>query len=132
MINSLTKYADFPARAALSAIFIISGIGKITAYEGTQGYMESFGVPGIFLAPTILAEIVGGLAILVGYKARYAALILAGFSIAAAIMFHADFSDQIQQIMFLKNIAIAGGLLLLAKSGAPGLSVDAMGKSTQA
>ncbi len=132
MINILTKYADLPARAALSAIFIISGIGKISAFEGTQGYMESFGVPGAMLIPTILAELLGGLAILIGFQTRYAALVLAFFSIAAAIIFHADFGDQIQQIMFLKNIAIAGGLLLLAKNGAPRLSIEALGESSEA
>lgn len=132
MFNILTKYADLPARAALSAIFIISGIGKISAFAGTQAYMESSGVPGILLAPTIAAEILGGLAILIGFKTRTAALILAIFSIAAAIMFHTDFSDQIQQIMFLKNIAIAGGLLLLAKSGAPGQSISGLIKPIEA
>ncbi len=132
MINILTKYADLPARAALSAIFIISGIGKISAFEGTQGYMESFGVPGAMLIPTILAELLGGLAILIGFQTRYAALVLAFFSIAAAVIFHADFGDQIQQIMFLKNIAIAGGLLLLAKNGAPRLSIEALGEPSEA
>jgi putative oxidoreductase len=126
MINALTKNADFPARAALSAIFIFSGIGKIGAFEGTQGYMESFGVPGMLLAPTILAELLGGIAILVGFKTRYAALVLAVFSVAAAIVFHTELGDQIQQIMFLKNIAIAGGLLLLAKNGAPAQSIEGL------
>jgi putative oxidoreductase len=126
------KYSDLPARAALSAIFIISGIGKIGAFEGTQGYMESVGVPSILLIPTILAELLGGFAILVGFKARCAALILAGFSFAAAILFHADFGDQIQQIMFLKNIAISGGLLLLAKNGAPGLGIESLNQRSKA
>lgn len=112
MINSLTKYADLPARAALSAVFILSGMSKISAFEGTQGYMEAFGLPGFLLAPTIAFEVLAGLAILVGFKVRYVAFILAGFTVVTALVFHRDFADQIQQIMFLKNIAIAGGLVV--------------------
>lgn len=128
MINTLTKYADLPARAAMTAVFIISGISKVGAFEGTQGYMEAFGVPGILLGPTIAFEVLAGLAILIGFKTRYVAFILAGFTVATALVFHRDFADQIQQIMFLKNIAIAGGLLLLAKTGAAQLSVEASAK----
>lgn len=126
MINTLTKYADLPARAALSAVFIISGIGKISAFEGTQDYMQAFGLPGSLLAPTIAFEILAGLAILIGFKTRHVAFILAGYTVATALVFHRDFGDQMQQILFLKNIAIAGGLLLLAKIGAPAFSVSAL------
>jgi len=129
MINSLTKHADLPARAAMSAIFILSGISKIGAFEGTQGYLEAFGLPGFLLAPTIAFEILAGMALLIGFKTRYVALALAGFTVVTALVFHRDFADQIQQIMFLKNIAIAGGLLLLAKTGAPALSIE---KTTKA
>jgi putative oxidoreductase len=83
-----------------------------------------FGLPGILLAPTILLEVGAGLALLVGFKTRYVAFLLAGFAIVSAAIFHADFGDQIQQILFLKNLSIAGGFLLLAKIGAPGFSVD--------
>jgi putative oxidoreductase len=86
--------------------------------------MEAFGLPGILLAPTILFEVGAGLALLVGFKTRYVALLLAGFAIVSAVIFHSDFGDQIQQILFLKNVSIAGGFLLLAKIGAPGFSVD--------
>jgi len=129
MINSLTKHADLPARAAMSAIFILSGISKIGAFEGTQGYLEAFGLPGFLLAPTIAFEILAGMALLIGFKTRYVALALAGFTAVTALVFHRDFADQIQQIMFLKNVAIAGGLLLLAKTGAPALSIE---KTTKA
>ena len=108
----------------MALIFILSGFGKIGAYEATQGYMEAFGVPGILLMPTIFFEIGAGIALFVGFQTRFVAALLAGFSVISAIIFHADFSDQIQQILFLKNIAMAGGFLLLAKVGAPGLSVD--------
>ncbi len=78
----------------------------------------------VLLAPTIVFEVGAGLALLVGFKTRIIALLLAGFSLVSAVIFHTDFSDQIQQIMFLKNVAMAGGFLLLAKVGAPGFSFD--------
>ena len=124
MFDQLTKFADVPARALMAIIFILAGVGKIGTYEATQGYMEVFGLPGILLAPTIFFEAGAGLALLVGFKTRYVAVLLAGFAIVSAAIFHADFGDQIQQILFLKNVAIAGGFLLLAQVGAPGFSVD--------
>lgn len=124
MLNRMTNYVDAPARAFLAAIFILSGAGKIGAFEATQGYMEAFGLPGILLTPTIIFEVGAGIAILIGFQTRLVALLLAGFSLVTAVVFHADFGDQIQQIMFLKNVAIAGGFLLLTKVRAPGFSVD--------
>ncbi len=124
MFDQLTKFADAPTRAFMAIVFILSGVGKSGAFEATQGYMEAFGLPGIRLAPTIVFEVGAGLALLVGFKTRYVAVLLAGFAIVSAVIFHADFGDQIQQIMFLKNAAMAGGFLLLAKVGAPGFSVD--------
>ncbi len=124
MFDQLTKFADAPARAFMAIIFILAGVGKIGAFEATQGYLEAFGLPGILLAPTILFEVGAGLALLVGFKTRYVAVLLAGFAIVSAAIFHADFGDQIQQILFLKNVAMAGGFLLLAKVGAPGFSAD--------
>ena len=126
MLDQIVKHADLPARAALSAIFILSGIGKIAAFAATQGYMEAFGLPGGLLAPTIAFEIGAGTALLLGLGTRYVALLLVGFSLVTALVFHRDVADQIQQIMFLKNVAMAGGLLLLAKTGAPGMSLDAV------
>jgi len=124
MLDRLTNYTDAPARAFMAAIFILSGIGKAGAFEGTQAYMEAFGVPGFLLVPTIVFEIGAGLGILVGFQTRLFAVSLAGFSLVTAFVFHADFSDQVQQIMFLKNVAMTGGFLLLAKFGALGLSAD--------
>jgi putative oxidoreductase len=124
MIDRFTTYVDAPARACMAAIFILSGIGKTGSFEGTQGYMEAFGLPGFLLIPTIVFEIGAGLGILVGFQTRLLAVLLAGFAFVTALIFHADFTDQMQQIMFLKNVAMAGGFLLLAKLGAPGLSAD--------
>lgn len=126
MIDRLLTSADALARAAMSAIFIMSGASKIGAFAATQGYMEAFGLPGALLVPTIAFELGAGTALLLGIGARTAALLLSGFSIVTALVFHRDFGDQIQQIMFLKNVSMAGGLLLLAKSGSPTLSLETL------
>ncbi len=112
-------------RLLLSIIFILAGIQKITGYGGTVGYMEAMGVPGIFLPLVILVEVVGGLAILFGFQTRIAALLLGGFSVLAALLFHFQPSDQIQMIMLMKNFAIAGGFLALFVAGPGSLSIDA-------
>jgi putative oxidoreductase len=112
------------ARILIAHIFLLSGLGKIGNYAGTQAYMEAMGAPGMLLPLVILLEVVGGLALIIGWQTRWAAFALAGFSIVAAVMFHADFADQMQMIMFTKNVAIAGGLLLLAAHGAGYFSLD--------
>ena len=104
-------------RVLLSLIFIVSGVGKISAYAGTQAYMESAGLPGFLLPAVIALEVLGGLAILVGWKTRVTAFLLAGFTLLAAVLFHADFGDQMQSIMFMKNLALAGAFLLLVALG---------------
>ncbi len=115
--KSLTNLSMLAGRAMLSAIFIIAGFGKIGAYAGTQGYMESVGLPGFLLPAVIALEIGGGIAILVGFQTRIAAALLAGFTLLAAIVFHSDFSQQMQSILFMKNVAIAGAFLLLIAQG---------------
>ncbi len=104
-------------RILLSIIFILAGFQKITGYAGTQEYMQSMGVPGALLPLVILAELGGGLAILLGVLSRWAALALAGFCIISAGIFHSNFGEEIQTALFLKNLAIAGGLLLLYANG---------------
>ena len=110
-------------RLLLAAIFVIAGIGKLTAYDGTAGYMQSMGVPSFLLPLVIALELGGGLALIVGFQTRLAALALAVFSIIAAFIFHHG-SDQTSQIMLLKNFAMAGGLLSLTLNGAGRLSLD--------
>lgn len=112
------------ARIMLGAIFLISGFGKIGAYAGTQGYMEAMGVPGALLPLVIALEIVAPIAVIVGFHARFAAFLLAGFSLVSAAIFHANLADQIQQIMFLKNVAIAGGFLMIVANGPGALSLS--------
>ena len=105
-------------------MFVGAGLDKIGAYAGTQGYMESMGIPGGLLPLVIALEIGAGLAVMLGVGARLGALALAGFTLAAAFVFHADFADQMQSILFMKNVAIAGGLILLAANGPGAWSVD--------
>ncbi len=126
----MTGIIQLLGRIMLALIFILAGLGKIQDPAGTAGYMQSAGVPGILLWPTIALEVLGGLALVLGYKTRYAAFTLAIFSVVAALMFHRNFADQMQMIMFLKNIAMAGGLLLLAVGGSTAFSMDNKRSST--
>lgn len=112
------------ARALAAAIFISAGIGKLGAgYAGTQAYMASMGIAGELLPLVIALEIGGGLALLFGFQARLAAFALALFCIVSAAIFHTS-ADQMQQIMFMKNLAMAGGLLAFTVFGAGRFSLD--------
>jgi putative oxidoreductase len=113
----LNNASTLVGRSMIAIIFIVAGAGKITGYAGTQGYMESLGVPGLLLPLVIALEILGGLAILLGYQTKIAAFLLAGFTLLAAIIFHSDFGQQMQMILFMKNIAITGTFLLLFVHG---------------
>ena len=111
-------------RILLALIFVLASIGKIKDPAGTIGYMQSAGLPAILLWPTIALELLGGLAIIVGFQTKLVAYALAIFTIVAAALFHSTFADQVQMLMFMKDISIAGGLLILAVSGATFLSID--------
>ena len=111
--------AALVGRILLAAIFVLSGISKLGAVEGTTGYIASVGLPfadAIFYAVVAL-EIAGGLMLVAGLKTRLVALTLGTFSIAAAVVFHSDFGDQNQMIHFLKNLALAGGMLQVVAFG---------------
>ena len=123
-MNLIQTLAGPLGRVLLALIFVTSGFGKIASYAGTAGYMEAMGVPAMLLPLVIITEIVGGLALILGWHTRLAALALAGFTVIAALLFHADFADQMQSIMFMKNIAIAGGLLVLVAQGAGAYALD--------
>lgn len=113
-------------RLLLASLFVLAGVGKLGAAEGTIGYITSAGLPfaqAIFYA-TVALEIVGGLMLAAGFKARYAAAALGLFSIAAAVFFHADFADQNQMTQFLKNLSIAGGMFFVATYGPGRFSID--------
>lgn len=114
-------------RVLLSVIFILAGFGKIGAFAGTAGYVASVGIPMAELVTVlvIILELGGGLLLLVGFKTRIVAFLLAIFTILAALLFHNNFSDQTQMSIFLKNLAIAGGLFYVKATGAGSYSVDA-------
>ena len=120
----MINIADLVGRILISALFLLNGIFKINNYDGTIGWMESFGMPGILLIPAIILEIVGPVLVIIGYKTKLAAGLLSLFCIATAVIFHNDFADQIQFTSFLKNIALAGGFLILFVNGAKDFSVD--------
>ena len=113
------------SRALMALIFIGAGYSKLTGYAGTQSYMEAMNVPGALLPLVIALELGGGIALLLGLQTRLIAGLLAGFSIVTGFIFHGG-ADQMNQIMLMKNLAIAGGLLALVRTGAgtPALDKD--------
>jgi putative oxidoreductase len=125
MNTKLYDFADLSGRILLSLIFIASGFAKITGYAGTLAYMQSQGVPGTVLPLVIVTELGGGLLVAVGLWTRAAAFALGGFTALAALLFHANFGDQMQQVMFMKNFALAGAFLFVVAHGAGRLSLDA-------
>jgi putative oxidoreductase len=125
------KFGPLLGRILIALLFIPAGINKITGFSGTVGYIASKGLPlpQVAAAGTIVVEVAVGLALLVGFKARYAALILAAFTVVASVLFHnfwamPEAQKMMQQLMFTKNFAIVGGLLFIAAFGAGPLSVD--------
>ena len=111
-------------RIFISLIFLFAGIGKIFNYEGTISYMESYEVPSYLLIPAIIIEILFPLLVIIGYKTKLSSIILSLFAILLAIIFHTDFSNQMQLTSFLKNFAIAGGFLIIFIRGAGKYSLD--------
>ena len=120
----MDKYGQLIARLFMGHIFLLAGLSKISSIQPTMGYMESMGVPGMLLYPVIAFEIAAGVAIIIGWFTRLTAVALAGFTVLAAVIFHSNFADQMQMILFMKNIAITGGLLMLAIHGAGAFSID--------
>jgi putative oxidoreductase len=122
----MDKLISVAARLLMSQIFIISGWEKLTGFSGTEGYFSSLGIPmvGVVTPLVILIELGGGLALLVGFKARWVAAVLALFTVGSALIAHTNFADQAQVINFMKNLAIAGGFLMFVKYGAGSVSVD--------
>ena len=120
----MIKIFDLTGRIFISGVFLLSGFNKIGNYDGTVGWMESFGLPGFLLIPAIILEILAPILIIIGYQTRIAAGALSLFCLATAIIFHTDFSDQMQFIAFMKNLALAGGFLFLVVNGAKGYCLD--------
>lgn len=123
--GGLEEVCVMTARGLLGLFFIYFGMDKFVAYSDTTIYMSTFGVPGIILPLVILLEIGAGVALLVGWRIKQAAGLLAGFTLLTALIFHSDFNEQVQVILFMKNMAILAGLLLFVAIGAGQLSLDA-------
>jgi len=123
-MNQIQSIAAPAGRILLALMFVTSGFSKISGYAATQGYMEAMGVPGVLLPLVIAVELLGGLAVMLGWHTRVAAFLLAGFSILSALLFHANFGDQMQMIMFMKNLGLAGGFLMIVSLGAGPYSLD--------
>ena len=115
---------DLIGRILISTLFINSAYNKLLSIDGTMSWMEGFGVPGFLLYAVIVIEIILPLFVIVGYKARIAAALLAIFCVATAFIFHLDFSDPMQKISFFKNIGLAGGFLFIVANGTKDWSVD--------
>lgn len=132
MFTQLQNPLAFAGRLLLAALFLPAGIAKITGFAGTVGYIASVGLPAATLAAVaaIFVEVVGGITLILGLGTRLAALALAFFTLVASFIFHAYWAvpaDQayVTELLFFKNIAVAGGLMVLAAWGAGGWSVDA-------
>ena len=128
-MNTFQSLAAPTGRILISLIFVTSGLNKITGYAGTQGWMESMGVPGALLPLVIALEVLGGLALMIGWHTRITALLLAGFTVMATLIFHSDLGDQTQMLFFMKNLSVVGGLLLVVSHGAGPYSMDSRQRS---
>ena len=120
MLNAL----DLIGRVLISLLFLISAYNKVFSLDGSISWMEGFGVPGFLIYPTIVLEIILPIFIILGYKVRISAGVLAVFCLATAFIFHLDFSDQMQLVSFLKNIGLAGGFLFIVVNGTREWAVD--------
>lgn len=118
------KYFELGGRILLASLFLLSGMSKLTSYGATAAYMAATGVSAALLPVVIATEVLGSLAVIVGWHTRLAAFLLAGFTLLAAALFHNNLGNQIQMIMFLKDVAITGAFLMLVSNGAGALSLD--------
>ena len=125
------RVIDVLGRIFLSTLFLIEGTNKIFNYEETIQYMENFGVPGYLAIPAIILEILFPLLLIIGYQTKIAALVIMIFTIVVAIIFHTNFDDHMQFITFFKDIAIAGGFIIIFVNGAGKFSVDYKLKSNK-
>ena len=122
---------EFVGRLLLSILFLIEGLGKISMQENVIMYMEDYGVPGILFVPATALEILFPIILIVGYKTKWAASVMAIFTFTVAIIFHTDFSEGMQMIFFLKDLAIAGGFIIIVAYGPGKISLDYYFKSKQ-
>ena len=124
LLKSIENYIDLIARIFISLLFLINGYSKVIYFDGTISWMESYGLPGFFIYPAILLEIIAPLLLILGYKTRISSVMLAGFCIVTALIFLNDFSEQSQLNGFFKNIGLSAGFLFLAINGSKKFSLD--------
>ena len=120
----MANFIDLIGRLLISALFLFSAYNKIFSIDGSMSWMEGYGIPGFLLYPTIALEIILPLFVIIGYRARISASLLAVFCLATAFLFHFDFADQMQTILFLKNLGLAGGFLFIVANGTKDWSID--------
>ena len=124
-LSSLIEIVSAPiGRVFIALIFVMSGLNKMGDYANTAGWMDAMGVPGGLLPVVIVLEVLGGLAIIIGWQTRIASFLLAGFCLLSALLFHNNLGDQNEMIQFMKNVAMAGGFLFLTAHGAGKFSLD--------
>jgi putative oxidoreductase len=124
-MNTQQNLVDLVGRVLIAALFLLAGLSKIGGYAGTQGYMAAMGVPGALLPLVIALEVLGAIAIIVGWRTRLFAFLLAGFTVLSALIFHRALGEPMQYILFMKNLGLAGGFLFLVARGAGEWSLDA-------
>lgn len=118
------RWFDLPTRLLMASLFLQSGIGKLLDRADTEAYMRAFDLPSFLLWPAAVWELIASVLLALGLGTRWVALLLSGWCLLTAVIFHTDFTDQLMQIMFFKNMVMAGGFIAVARSGAPGLSID--------
>lgn len=123
-MEKLTAYIPFVARLLLAALFLIGGIGKLADVPGFAGYLASSGLPAFLAWPAILFELAVGITMVVGFQTRIVALLAAGFCLVTAVLYHNNFADQTTMIMFLKNLGLAGGFLMVFAHGPGKIAID--------
>ena len=124
LLRSIENLIDLIARIFISLLFLINGYSKVIYFDGTISWMESYGLPGFFIYPAILLEIIAPLLLIIGYKTKISSVMLAGFCIVTALIFLNDFSEQSQLNGFFKNIGLSAGFLFLAINGSKKFSLD--------
>ncbi len=131
-MKNLQHILNLFGRIFIAAIFLVSGIGKIFDMQGTREYMMAYGMPAVtfFLICAIILEILGALLLLLGCGSRFGALLLIIFLIPTTLIFHINFGEQLQVIMFLKNLAILGGLFVILAHGSGTIGIDRFWKTS--
>lgn len=124
IMDKFTAYTPFIARLLLAALFLVGGLGKLADVPGFAGYLAMGGLPGFLAWPAVLFEIAVGVSMIIGFQTRIMALLAAGFCVVTALLYHFNFADQMQSIMFLKNLGLAGGFLMVFTHGAGKLAID--------